>query len=280
MQGYLPPAESQAPDWWAEVSPAQLAVLGPAAGLPRADLATDGRTTVTIVAEHMPDNTSGGSSDNWVARNGQDEEMWCWNTTGFLTVKGVMDRDWLRAANTALDHYRDDPDVVGTVGASELWPWPDCSSTLAPQPADVETGRAELEETMSMIGNGAVAPEHQAPFRRMIAHPAVVSRLSKLFALSRFNHHCLLNWVFGVTHVTVTRRFHCSDWMLGPGWSCNAGSAKVSRNGSGGQQLHGGPVRLTTETAVFICDWPVMTAKHDLVSRSVLWPHSRSSPVR
>ena len=29
--------------------------------------------------------------------------------------------------------------------------------------------------------------------------------------------------------------------MLGPGWSCGAGSAKVSRRGSGGQQLHGGP---------------------------------------
>ena len=38
--------------------------------------------------------------------------------------------------------------VVGTVAASELWGWPDCSRTLAPV-TDGPHGR--LEETMSMV---------------------------------------------------------------------------------------------------------------------------------
>ena len=171
--GYLPPAVPSAPAWWGGLSAAQLAVLGPGQGLPRADLATDGHASVAIAAEHTPATTTGGSSGSWQADSHDAEEQWMWNTQGFLCVKDAMDGAWLQACNDALDHYRDDPNVVSTVGASELWPWPDCSPTLAPLPA--EEGLAMLEETMTMMD---VPPPHCDPFHRMIAHPAVVQRLN------------------------------------------------------------------------------------------------------
>jgi hypothetical protein len=32
--------------------------------------------------------------------------------TGYIIAKGVMDEEWLNAANAALDQYRSDPSVV------------------------------------------------------------------------------------------------------------------------------------------------------------------------
>jgi hypothetical protein len=207
--GYLPPAEPTAPAWYAELKPEQLAVLGPRHGLPRADLATDGYTEAWVAAETVDKRPQDGS-DGWEIQAATEaerlvaEEQWQWNTQGFLVVRDVMDPAWLTAANTALDYHREDTEVVGTVGASELWGWSDCSPTLAPLPEE-QRPHGMLEETMDMMD---APPPHCDPFRKMVAHPAVVQRL---------------------------------NWMLGPGWSQSAGSAKVSRSGSGGQQMHGGP---------------------------------------
>ena len=207
--GSLPPAEPTAPAWYAELKPEQLAVLGPRHGLPHADLATDGYTEAWVAAETEDKHPQDGS-DGWEIQAATEaerlaaEEQWQWNTQGFLVVRDVMDPAWLAAANAALDYHREDAEVVGTVGASELWGWSDCSPPLAPLPEE-QRAHGMLEETMDMMD---APPPHCDPFRKMVAHPAVVQRL---------------------------------NWMLGPGWSQSAGSAKVSRSGSGGQQMHGGP---------------------------------------
>ena len=60
------------------------------------------------------------------------EEMWQWDAQGYCIARGVMDEEWLGAANAALDTYRSDPSVVREIGDSELWQEPDCSNTLRP----------------------------------------------------------------------------------------------------------------------------------------------------
>ena len=96
------------------------------------------------------------------------EEMWQWDAQGYCIARGVMDEQWLTAANAALDAYRSDPTIMRKIGDSELWQEPDCSDTL--RPVGYSSGEYQNEERMSGL-EGLPSP-YGEPFRRMIAHPA------------------------------------------------------------------------------------------------------------
>ena len=195
--GYVPKPLTELPPFMAKLSEEQRAVLLPgAAGHQGQALATDGNRTWLEPGLEQREIS--------FATDVNAEELWQWTTQGYVVARGVMDAEWLEAANEALDTFRTDPSVVREIGDSELWQEPDCSSTL--RPTGYETGDYQNEERMS--GLEGLPEPHCQPFLKMIAHPAVVERL---------------------------------NWMLGPGWHEGTGSASVNREGAGGQQIHGGP---------------------------------------
>ena len=78
----------------------------------------------------------------------QAEEMYLWDTCGYLILRGVMDAAWIAAAIAANDWSQSNPDREGM--AAEMGPMG------LPQP-------------------------HCLPFRRMVAHPTVLERLEWIF---------------------------------------------------------------------------------------------------
>ena len=206
--GYVERPLSDMPDWMAELTDEQRAAVAPGVlGAPGAALDTDGTTVALVPGLETDEAVAELAAGKWRETIGSDlsaEEMWQWDAQGYIIARGAMDSSWLSAANAALDTYRNDPAVAREIGDSELWQEPECTPTL--RPAGWESGEYQNEERMG--GLEALPAPHGEPFRRMIAHPAVVERL---------------------------------NWMLGPGWHEGMGSASVNRPGAGGQQIHGGP---------------------------------------
>ena len=95
-----------------------------AMGMPSASLTTDG-TTVEIAnpATNTDLADANTAAETWLQDRKQHsaEEMWQWDTQGYCVARGIMDEEWLGAANAALDAYRDDPRIVHKIGDSELW---------------------------------------------------------------------------------------------------------------------------------------------------------------
>lgn len=135
------------------MTPAQQAVLGPREGRPGSGVATNGESVWV-----EPDPASlhyAWSADAAAARVRQQDnplmdahEMWQWETQGYLIVKGVMDSEWIKCCNHALDLFRNDPKIVRKIGASELWQEPDCSPLLLPAQFE-SNGEPILEERMT-----------------------------------------------------------------------------------------------------------------------------------
>ena len=91
------------------------------------------------------------------AENVDHKEFWFWETFGYLIVPGVMDTEWLAAANAAIDAHEDDVRVGEDTSNG--------SSVLA------GTGRPSL-------GGMLAWEEHEAElFRRTIAHPGIQHRV-------------------------------------------------------------------------------------------------------
>ena len=89
-----------------------------------------------------------------------EEERYAFDLQGFLVVRGVLTAEEVVAANAALDHYRD-----------QIKPREDSTSGGAVG----YVGQSRRLELQGMLG----WPEpHRAPFRRMLVHPVVVSRLN------------------------------------------------------------------------------------------------------
>eukprot|EP01052_Picozoa_sp_SAG31_P005517 SAG31_NODE_243_length_19342_cov_12.906459_20_plen_419_part_00 len=167
---------NETPRWFQELAPAQQAVLGLREGRPAKSVATNGHR---VWADPAPSDF-GWAAGQKVAANVQSplmklHEVWQWETQNYLIVSGVMDKEWIAAANLAIDTFRDSKDVVRQIGASELWQEPDCSPSLLPSAAD-EDGGPMLEERMT--GLEGLPKPHCDAFRRMVAHPAVVERLN------------------------------------------------------------------------------------------------------
>ena len=91
------------------------------------------------------------------AGNIDHKEFWFWETYGYLIINGVMDEEWLAAANAAVDAHESDIQVGQDTSNG--------SARLA------GTGRPSLGGLLSW-------PEPEAElFRRTIAHPAIQHRV-------------------------------------------------------------------------------------------------------
>jgi hypothetical protein len=116
-----------------------------------------------------------------------EKEFYFWDLNGYLVVRGVMDPEWLAGANEAVDRF-EERIVVG----SEL---------SGGSQSQAGTGRPLLSGLLEL-------PEpYCEPFRRMIAHPAVVHRLT---------------------------------WMGGSGFRTGGATAFCAVQGTSGHALHDG----------------------------------------
>ena len=170
--GYVERPLADIPEWMHDLSDAQLAVVRPGLmGMPSASLTTDGRTVeLANLAVDTDQAIRDIAAGEWSHGRQQHcaEEMWQWDAQGYCVARSVMDDEWLSAANTALDAYRNDSTIVREIADSELWQEPDCSNTL--RPSGYESGSYRNEERMSNLE--WLPSPHKEPFQRMIAHPA------------------------------------------------------------------------------------------------------------
>lgn len=86
------------------------------------------------------------------------EEFFKWDLNGYLVVPGVMDPEWLEAANAAVDAHQDRIEVGGVLSGGSV--------------TQAGTGRPLLGGLANLPG------DHGEPFQRMLAHPEVVRRLN------------------------------------------------------------------------------------------------------
>ena len=111
-----------------------------------------------------------------------EKEFYHWDLCGHLVIKGVMDEEWLKVANAAID---ENPDRISHGGSA----------------AGDSTPLAGSGVGRSSLGNPWTLPDpHGEPFRRMIADPALVQRL---------------NWIMGSGYECM----QCSGFLSGKGSS-------------------------------------------------------------
>ena len=146
------------PEWTAELTPVQRAVLhNPNRGYPSPVVHSDGKTA-SLAAEPGILHPSIYKRD---PESGIDEkEFFHWDLCGHLVLRGVMDADWLAAANEAIDTNADRISTGGSAAGD--------SKPLA----GTGVGR-------SSMGNPWELPApYGEPFQRMIAPPALIQRLN------------------------------------------------------------------------------------------------------
>ena len=104
-----------------------------------------------------------------------DQERYLWDLSGYLILRGVLDPAEIDAANAAIDHY------AHTIEHG-------ADNRLAKDSHSLRgTGRPTLHGLLRL------APPHCEPFRRMLAHPAVVMRLNAMCSSGfRLDHGPLL----------------------------------------------------------------------------------------
>jgi hypothetical protein len=136
-----------------------------------------------------------------------------------LVINDVMDAQWLAEANRAIDIKMQDPSSWNKFNSGGIAV--DASANEVLENDGIFVPPKELSEpdcserlfgdkpSVSIAGDAlmAMAPEHSAPFKKMIGHPAIV------------------------------RRF---NWMLGEGWymNCNVGGVAINPPGCVGLPLH------------------------------------------
>ena len=183
------------PAWADGLSEAEQTVL--AGGDSRHLLLSDGTATWLTSADDA-DVAQRASSAFGLEDRADDAERWAFDTYGYLLVEDVMDEDWIDAATAGIDANLDRM-VYRGVG-DKL----DGDVTLADIPGAPTisgTGRPDLRGLFELP-----AP-HNAPFLRMLAHPAIVQRL---------------------------------NWMIGAGYRVTQNTALCHIKGSSGQMLHAG----------------------------------------
>ena len=146
------------PGWVKEATPEQTAVMyspGFKGSNPAPVLNTDGKKTwveessdVIHPSIYIRDPSSGID----------EKELYFWDLNGYLVAPGVMDEQWLAQANEAVDKFQDRIEVGSELSGGSV--------------SQAGTGRPLLPGLLDLP-----AP-YNAPFRRMIAHPAVVQRLN------------------------------------------------------------------------------------------------------
>ncbi len=187
--------EASLPAWAEELGEAERTVL--AGGDSRRVLLSDGTATWLTPADDA-DVAQRASSPLEFGRGDDDAERWAFDTHGYLLVEGVMDDDWIDAAVAGIDANLDRMVYRGT--GDKL----DGDVTLADIPGAPTisgTGRPDLRDLFQL------PTPHNAPFLKMLAHPAVIQRL---------------------------------NWMIGAGYRVTQNTALCHVKGSSGQMLHSG----------------------------------------
>ena len=175
------------PEWTAQLTPEQRAVVhNPDPSEPPIHVATDGEKSWVEEGEqvHHP-SIYVRDPDNKI----DQKEFYHWDLCGHLVLSGVMDEAWLQAANEAIDAY---PERInkGSTGS-----YGDSKSLKA------EGHRSGMGDLWNLP-----AP-HCEPFRKMLAHPALIQRL---------------------------------NWMMGSGYAATQCSAFLSEKGGAGHYMHSG----------------------------------------
>ena len=109
-------------------------------------------------------------------------EFFFWELTGFLVVRGAMDSALLAAANAVLDRH-------AQAGHGPAAPAAAAAATAAAAADDSESQQLKQQVTKRMSGTSHPSfnidlladlqtPADRAPFIEMLAHPALVQRLS------------------------------------------------------------------------------------------------------
>ena len=180
------------PRWADEATPAQKAVMyvpGYKGSSPPPVLNTDGEETwveesspVVHPSIYMRDPDSGID----------EKEFYFWDLNGYLVVRGLMDEQWLAEANEAVDKFQDRIVVGEELARGSV--------------SQAGTGRPLLSGLLDL------PDPYNAPFRRMIAHPAVVQRM---------------------------------NWMGGSGYRMGGATVFCAVQGTSGHSLHDGNEPMT-----------------------------------
>ena len=173
------------PEWTWQLTPEQRAVVhNPDPDEPQLHVTTDGEKSWI---EEKVDHPSIYRRD---PGSGIDErEFYHWDLCGHLVVSGVMDKAWLRDANAAIDAF---PQRISKGPTTSY--------------GDSKSLKSEGHRSgMSDLWN--LPAPHCEPFRRMIAHPALIQRL---------------------------------NWMMGSGYGVTQCTAFLSEKGGSGFFMHSG----------------------------------------
>ena len=167
----------EAPEWVAELTPEQQAVVGRRTTGRGGTVISDGERTWVATAEEQPASVRLNLDEN---SQPDPDELWFWDVRGYLVLRGVMDEEWIAAANLAIDAALEmqaslpegHPSRIEEVPEQALrendWKWPEDTSP-----------RLAGEINRPRIGGLYQLPKpHCEPFRRMIGHPAIVKRLN------------------------------------------------------------------------------------------------------
>ena len=128
-----------------------------------------------------------------------NEEKYFFDLTGYLVVRGALTPEEVAACNAAIDHYADKIRARSVEGGGLAGG----SSALQGQ-----TGRLELT---GMLG---WPPPYREPFRNLLVHPVVVSRLNEMSGKGfRLDHGPLL---IGAEEGTEGHRLHGSGEPFSP----------------------------------------------------------------
>ena len=161
------------PDWIDELTSEQQAVIAPR-GRPDAlpVIMSDGKV---CTVEERPGSFHPSIYTRDPNTDIDEKEFYLWDLCGHLVLKGVMDEDWLAAANNAIDQFADRIEAGGDASKG--------SKVLA------GTSVPSLKDLFNL------PRPYCEPFREMIAHPAVVQRL---------------NWMMGSGFTLRSARAICS----------------------------------------------------------------------
>ena len=104
-----------------------------------------------------------------------DEELYFWDISGYLILRGILTADEIKAANAAIDYVQDEiPKRKERWGSKE-------SEALA------GTGWMEMHGLLQLD------PPHCDPFRNMLVHPQIISRLNVMMGKGfRLDHGPLI----------------------------------------------------------------------------------------
>jgi ectoine hydroxylase-related dioxygenase (phytanoyl-CoA dioxygenase family) len=188
------------PEWAQGLGEAEQTVLT-GGDSPRVLLA-DGTDTWLVPAD--ADVAQRASSALEFGHRDEDAERWAFDTHGFLLVEDVMDDDWVDAAVAGIDANLDRMVVRG---AGEKLDGDVTLGDIPGAPTISGTGRPDLKDLFQL------PTPHNAPFLKMLAHPAIIQRL---------------------------------NWMIGAGYRVTQNTALCHVKGSSGQMLHAGNTNPTS----------------------------------